>query len=381
LKEDSKDAGGGVDSFLQTLGKVLMVVLVVPPMLNYAGLQREKEFLSQSTEGQMYDVGFGQKLYLHCVGEGLPTVILDSATGHSSDSLAMAQADLASLTRVCVYDRAGLGQSETAPLLNMSDPGEGAVARTLGQESTVLRMVTDLHRLVTFSAPQPRPLVLVGTELGALVARLYTHLHPQDVAHLVLLDPLSETLFDPVHNMNDAEHTDNPWISYWFGHLLLSCRLLQVSAMTGLSRLALLTGLMKTDSVLPKDQTVESPSIQDVRQKHSLCNPWALQAVLDEHAALNVSLGQVGEVETAWPMPTNLTTTVISGSFYDEQLPPGLNRVWSRAVQRLIEKLGSRHHVITGADRHSILRPPLVQEALAPVRRIIRAWRVDKSQT
>ena len=62
--------------------------------------------------------------------------------------------------QVCVYDRAGLGWSEPAPRLNMSDPGEAAVARTLGPEATGVRMVSDLHRLITFAHPQEKPLVL-----------------------------------------------------------------------------------------------------------------------------------------------------------------------------------------------------------------------------
>jgi hypothetical protein len=42
-----------------------------------------------------------------------------------------------------------------------------------------VRMVSDLHRLVTFAAPQERPLLLVGSELGALVVRAFAHLHSQ----------------------------------------------------------------------------------------------------------------------------------------------------------------------------------------------------------
>lgn len=38
-------------------------------------------------------------------------------------------------------------------------------------------MVEDLHRLVTLSSQQPRPLILVGAELGALVAQFYTHIY------------------------------------------------------------------------------------------------------------------------------------------------------------------------------------------------------------
>ena len=90
-------------------------------------------------------------------------------------------ASLSQLTRVCVYDRAGLGWSQSPPSLNMSDPGEAAVARTLGKEGTVLRMVTDLHRLVTFAYPQKKPFVLVGAELGGLGGG-----EPQEGLHVLL---------------------------------------------------------------------------------------------------------------------------------------------------------------------------------------------------
>ena len=147
------------------------------------------------------------------MGEGSPTVILESPTGASSDTWLLGQSELAQVTKTCVYDRAGLGWSDPAPRLNMSDPGEAAVGRTLGPEATVVRMAHDLHRLITFAYPQERPLILVGAELGALVTRVYTQLHSQDVAHLVMVDPLSETLFDDINNVNDVERSEeNPWL-------------------------------------------------------------------------------------------------------------------------------------------------------------------------
>lgn len=205
--------------------KVLLFVIVAPPMMNYAGLRQEREHLSRNIT--TFDVGFGQKLFMSCLGEGSPTVILDAPTGATSDVWLSGQLQLASVTRVCVYDRAGMGWSEPAPRLNLSDPGEAAVARTLGPEATGLRMVSDLHRLVTFAHPQEKPLVLVGAELGGLVARLYSHLHKEDLVHLVMIDPISETLFSDVSNLNDAERTVNPWLGYWFGSVLPSLRLLQ----------------------------------------------------------------------------------------------------------------------------------------------------------
>ena len=110
--------------------KVIFFLCVIPPMLNYAGLQKEKDFLrSQAT---LFDIGFGQKMFMNCSGSGRPTVILDAPTGLTSDAWVAGQRHLAETTRVCVYDRAGLGLSDPPPWLNASDPGEAAVSRTLG---------------------------------------------------------------------------------------------------------------------------------------------------------------------------------------------------------------------------------------------------------
>lgn len=366
-------------NFTSALGsylKVMIFVVIIPPMLNYAGLQREKEFLiSQVT---LFDVGFGQKMFMNCTGKGEPTVILDSPTGMTSDAWLTGQLHLAEQTRVCIYDRAGLGFSDASPDFNMSDPGEGAVARTLGPTATAVRMASDLHRLVTFSYPQEKPFILVGSEVGGLIARIYAHLHPQDISHLVLVDPISETLFDDVNNSNDVEKTENPWVNYWFGHLLPSFRVLQVAAMTGVTRFGLLTGLMTA----PYSETKESSNQSDpnqildliTRQKHHLCNPFHIQAVYDEHKGVNQSLAQMKEVSMEWPLPPNITTTIISGSYYDDQFPPVLNRGWSRAVQDVIHRMqGSKHLVITGGDRHMIHK--MAAETLAPVERLIRRWR------
>ena len=38
-------------------------------------------------------------------------------------------------------------------------------------------MADDLHRLVTFSSQQDRPFVIIGSEVGAMIARFYTQLY------------------------------------------------------------------------------------------------------------------------------------------------------------------------------------------------------------
>jgi hypothetical protein len=64
--------------------------------------------------GQLVDVG-GYQMHLYCTGEGDPTVILDAGHPLGVSSWAWVQPELAKATRVCAYDRAGLGWSDPAP--------------------------------------------------------------------------------------------------------------------------------------------------------------------------------------------------------------------------------------------------------------------------
>ena len=252
------------------------------------------------------------------------------------------------------------------------------MARTLGPEATGLRMVSDLHRVITFAAPQERPLVLVGAEMGGLVARLYSHLHKEDVAHLVMIDPISETLFSDVSNLNDSERTENPWLPYWFGSVLPSLRLLQVAAMTGLARIGIILNLMEVPH-LPEDTHSD---LDRAKLKHQLCDPFHIQGVIDEHRNINLTLSQLAEVSSSAAFSladTELPVTVITGAQYDQDLAPDLNRVWSRAVQDVIEKTGGKHIVISDGDRRSLLTGDKVSEVIAPVIKIVKSWRQQRS--
>lgn len=58
--------------------------------------------------GKMVNVN-GYEMHINCVGEGSPTVIMDSGMGNSSLVWSNVQPEVAKFTRVCTYDRAGLG--------------------------------------------------------------------------------------------------------------------------------------------------------------------------------------------------------------------------------------------------------------------------------
>lgn len=51
------------------------ILLIIPPIINYAALNRESSILA--THGLPYDIGMGQKLFLSCKGSGVPTGIIN----------------------------------------------------------------------------------------------------------------------------------------------------------------------------------------------------------------------------------------------------------------------------------------------------------------
>ena len=63
----------------------------------------------------LVDVGGGRRIFVRCTGTGSPTVILEGGDEDTSSSYSYAEADLAAVTRTCVYDRANLGASDADP--------------------------------------------------------------------------------------------------------------------------------------------------------------------------------------------------------------------------------------------------------------------------
>ena len=121
--------------------------------------------------GRLIDVG-GHRLHINCTGTGSPTVVLEPGLGEPSTAMAWIAPAVASTTRVCVYDRAGRGWSESA-----SAPQGG------------IQTATDLHTLLE-RAHEPGPYVLAGHSAGGIYVLNYARRYPNDVAGMVLLDSM-----------------------------------------------------------------------------------------------------------------------------------------------------------------------------------------------
>lgn len=63
----------------------------------------------------LVDVG-GHRLYVHCMGRGGPTVILEAGLGNHSGVWDLVQPGVAAFTTVCSYDRANRGKSDPGPV-------------------------------------------------------------------------------------------------------------------------------------------------------------------------------------------------------------------------------------------------------------------------
>ena len=146
----------------------VLVVLAVAGMM-YENISEARDRRFNPMEGRLFDVG-GYKMHIDCTGQGSPTVILESGLGDSYISWRKVQPEIARFTRVCSYDRAGLGYSESS-----------------SQPRTSKVIAGELHALLR-AAGVAAPYVLVGHSMGGYDVRLYASLYRNEVAGMVLVD-------------------------------------------------------------------------------------------------------------------------------------------------------------------------------------------------
>jgi pimeloyl-ACP methyl ester carboxylesterase len=151
-----------------------LITFIVLAGVTYQSVANALERRQFPYPGRLIEVGDHQ-LHIYCVGEGSPTVVLEAPAAGISVGWAWVQDDLGKTTRVCSYDRAGLGWSEA---------GEGGY-RAAGVPG-------ELHTLLE-RAGERGPFVIAGHELGAAFTRMYAERYRAETAAVVLVDDVSET--------------------------------------------------------------------------------------------------------------------------------------------------------------------------------------------
>jgi pimeloyl-ACP methyl ester carboxylesterase len=109
-------------------------------------------------------------MHIYCTGEGSPTVVLNGASLDTVSDWVWVLPEVGKVTRVCAYDRAGLGWSDASP----------------GAPDTVENAL-ELHTLLQ-KAGIGGPYVPVGHSFGGLYARTFAGRYPDEVAGMALIE-------------------------------------------------------------------------------------------------------------------------------------------------------------------------------------------------
>src|SRR5215212_7284503 len=171
------------------LGSIVALLVLAVAGAIYQAIATELAERAYPPPGEMVDVG-GYSLHIICVGQGSPTVVLDSGLGDFSAAWVRVQPEVSGTTRVCAYDRAGMGWSEMGP-----EPRDAK------------QITSELHTLLT-KAGIEGPYVLVGHSLGGMYMQTYAARYPEEVAGVALIDSSTEP--DQFSRRSEARESNEP---------------------------------------------------------------------------------------------------------------------------------------------------------------------------
>lgn len=266
-------------------------------------------------------------------GNDGPSVVFEAGIAATCLNWMPVQDALSALARTYSYDRAGLGWSR---------PSRG--------EHSLTRITDDLHALMHAIA-LPRPLVLVGHSFGTFVVRVYAHRFPDEVAALVLIDPV----------MPD-EFVDPMWRSrlrLW--RAAVWSQLAGVLAAFGLARLGL-WGLLRRGRGNPGPLLGLSVTLRRIAQEVGKLPPdavlllrtrWSEPRFFRELARAVLSLPGCAAEVTRSPVPASVPIRVLSGAHQ------------TGGTLRAHASLATSHVVVEGSAHWIHLdRPALVAQVI-----------------
>lgn len=321
--------------------RILLVLLVIVLILgvgmwSIGAILQSNMLKPYPPQGQMVEVD-RHKMHIHCLGEGSPTVILAAGLDDFSIFWSQVQPEVAKVTRVCSYDRAGLGWSDSSPNPRTSET-----------------MVKELHSLLANSGIDA-PYVLVGHSFGGALMRLYAHSYPDEVIGVVLVDAAPDELFVR--------------IPLWRNAIAGKLRLYRTLApLSSFGLLAFTPGNIPNRG-LPDDVLAQYRAIA-VSTKYfqtGVAENEAFENNLAEVRAANVSLG-------------DMPLLVISRGYWDPM--PGFSdaknqqawQMWQEMQVELLSLSSNSRQIIATESEHNIQlqQPELVIDAIIDVVEVVR---------
>jgi pimeloyl-ACP methyl ester carboxylesterase len=276
----------------------------------YEAIASHRDLRQFHPPGRLVDIG-GYRLHLYCLGEGSPTVLLEAGGGNPWLSWYKVQPQVASFTRVCSYDRAGLGWSDPSP--------KPRTAKVISQE---------LHTLLR-NAGIDGPFVLVGHSLGGMDVRMFANLYPSEVAAMVLVDsshPDQDDRFPPEARKLAAA-------SYYI------IRVMQFTRPIGLPRL--LASRAAPPEIRPQFCAV-------------FCRPQFLEAVRAESAAQAESSAQVRTLGSLGNLPLVVLSHDPDKVKFPGNLTEPVNREWGKMQEELAHLSSNGSRLVVKGSGHDI---------------------------
>jgi pimeloyl-ACP methyl ester carboxylesterase len=340
----------GFRFWVQRIVVVCLVVLIGIGAggASYQALATAIDARTYPPPGQLVDVG-GYRLHLYCVGEGSPTVVLETGGGGFGGMLdwSYVQPVIAPVTRVCTYDRAGYGWSDTGPLPRTSQ-----------------QVVDELHTLLHNAGIQG-PYVLAAWSLGGLFSRLYASQYPDEVAGLVLVDTSHEAQWD-------EESFRTTTIEY--GRSFEICR--HVLAPLGLWRLGGVLGLFShpLTALLPPERAAAARAIF---YHTSYCaalsdetNPATLDITAAQVRAAHSSLGDKPLVVLSARTPA-----AVAG------LTPEQLRLWAGWQANLVKLSTNSKQIVIQEASHITIATTYASTVAESIRQVVAALRTHRPLT
>jgi pimeloyl-ACP methyl ester carboxylesterase len=314
------------------VGLLLFVLILAAAGFLYENISEARDRRFNPMPGRLVDVD-GESMHLYCEGVGVPTVILESGLGDSYISWRKVQPEIAKFTRVCSYDRAGLGYSDST-----------------SQPRTSKVIAGQLHTLLHNAGIAP-PYVLVGHSMGGYDVRLYSSLYRNEVAGMVLVDashPDQENRFPP-----ELKNMEGSW--------LREALFLEYTTPFGVPRLI---GLCD-----------DQPA-----QRAAECNFHSIREALAEMKAVPQSAAETAATGSLGDLP--LAVLSHDPDKPSAELPPDVakptNDAWEKMQEELAHLSTRGTQAIAKGSSHYIQidRPELVVEA---VRNIVNQARTPQT--
>lgn len=335
---------------LKFLGRFVIGIVFIIALLLTAGYFYQRQTTAADFEqfpapGQRVDVG-GFSLHIYCTGEGSPTVVVDAGNGDFSLGWSGIQPEVAKSTRICTYDRAGYGWSDSSP-----------------HPRTAKVMTEELHTLLVNAGIEP-PYVLVGHSLGGHNVHMFASLYPDEVAGIVLVDSAHPGQFQrlpPEYISLDSQQK-----SY-------------VGVMAFMARFGILRLLGNSS----QGQDFAPPAVQKMSEviqptyMAMMSHPDYFDATLAELNSLPETNAQVQALGSLGDMPLivltaeqSIDTAALKAMGYNAQIDlAGIQQIWLELQNELAALSTNSEHVIVHGSSHTIQldQPQVVIDAILKV--------------